>query len=231
MPFEKCLVPLMDIYRGFGLTLMVASIVVAAFTYFLVGLIPIAALFVGLSVVGASMLLTPSYPDMSKGMSFLLFSWLDSVSAFLEAFRLGSHSLFIAQGNYAYVLISSKEISKPQFDPAATPIIWEKDAPILIFKSPINKEMLEEGSICALGESIITDQLDLADRVECYEDRGVVSLGIFSPHIKDPRRAITAFGGTYGLIIGSIAALLKGRSKVEYVEEGGGYLLVKVKTD
>lgn len=219
----------MDSYRGFGLALLLSSSIIAVFSYFAVGMVPIAATFIGVSIVGASMLLTPESLESKKSERFFFLSWIETVTSIMEALRIGSFNLFVKQNGSVYIIISGKEIEEPQILTAVSPITWVGDSLALILKSPIRNEMIEGESICASAESIIIDRLELADRLECYETEEVVAAKVYAPVYKNARRMLSSFGGTYGIILGSIAAFSKGRGKVEYVEEGSNYIQIKVK--
>ncbi|MGC9186282.1 MAG: hypothetical protein ACP5GN_01135 [Fervidicoccaceae archaeon] len=220
----------MNMYRGFGLSLLLASVIIATFSYFVIGLVALAAAFVGLSIVGASMFLTPENGETSEGERFILLSWLETVSSIMEALRIGSFNMFLEQGDSVFVIVSGKEIGDTLPNITSGGIAWVGGSPALVLKSPIRRDMLEAGNVCSSADAMLVEKYNLADRIECYELGDTVSAKIYGSLVRDPRRAFSAFGGTYGMILGSIAAFLKGKSRVEYVEEGGDYILIKVKS-
>jgi len=77
------------------------------FTYFVLGLIPLTALWIGLLITGLSILLTPSHaPKRSREISILMNKLFINITLFLEALRISSYNLLrhiMMKSSYIYL--------------------------------------------------------------------------------------------------------------------------------
>ncbi|MGB9830447.1 MAG: hypothetical protein ACPLSP_00090 [Fervidicoccus fontis] len=220
----------MNIYRGIGLSLMISGIPAAIFIFLLTKNTPFTALFVGISILGASMFLTPEEESwVSKDLSLMLYSEFSNIASLLETFRISSFNKFVAYGEKVYLFLSEGSLEKAPDGPPNFLISVLDGKTVLSLESPINREIIEGNtSFCSAADFVLVEKLNVADKIECAEGNDIYSVKVYGTLIKDPLRTAKAFGGFYGLILGSIASILKGEASVVSFDESKNYKIIKV---
>jgi hypothetical protein len=158
-----------DVYKGFGLILIVMGGVLALYTYFILGVNPLTALWIGLVITGASILLTPS--------------------------------------------------QAPRRVREITVFIYVDGEPVIRLVSPININLVKDfAEPCPAIEYVLIEYLDSADRIECVEEDDRVVVRIIRPILPSTSRLDKTIGGVYGVVAGSIYALMRGETSINSVE-------------
>jgi len=197
-----------------GISLLIAGLFLAFITYFLLGLVPLVALWIGFAVVGASMALTPPRVEVSREMLGLVDSSLTNVAVALEFFRVGSYNTYASYGNEVYIFVSKRPLEevpreKPNFFLRA-----DGDNVLIALKSPVSGLVTGGGDLCSLIEEVAVDKLGIAEWVRCVE-RGEEAIVEFrGSKISSPYRLSTSIGSIYGIIAGSAMAVIRGSARV-----------------
>jgi len=204
------------------------SIILGLFTYFVLGLIPLTALWIGLLITGLSILLTPSYaPKRSREISNLMNKLFINITLFLEALRISSYNLFKTHNDEVFIYLSREEIREIPKEAEKQFITYVYGAPLIRLVSPINRDLVKDFTEpCVAIDHILTEYLDIADRVECYDEEDKIMLKIFRPLISSSFKLERSLGGLYGLIAGSVYALLRGDVEISYVETSTDFILI-----
>ncbi len=209
-------------YQGFGISLVVTGFILAVATYVLLGFTPLVALWVGFAVVGASMALTPSRTEVSKELLGLVESSLTNMAIALEFFRVGSYNVYASYGGEVYIFVSRKPLSsvpreKPEFF-----VKVEGENTLIALKSPVNGLVSSEGEFCSLIEEVTVDKLGLAKWVRCVERGSEALIEFGGVKTSSPYKLTMSVGSVYGIIVGTVTAVLRGSATVvSDVEEGG----------
>ncbi|PLJ76884.1 hypothetical protein [Infirmifilum sp. SLHALR2] len=210
-------------YQGFGVSFVVAGCALAVATYLLLGLVPLVALWIGLAVVGASMALTPSRLEVSRELLGLVDSSLTNMAVALEFFRVGSYNLYASYGGEVYVFVSKKPISSVPGEKPDFFVRVEGDNVVIALKSPVSGLVSGGGGdFCGLVEEVAVDRLGLAEWVRCVERGGEALVEFRGGRASSPYRLTSTVGSIYGIVAGSVMAVLRGSATVvSDVEEGG----------
>jgi len=208
----------MPVYRGVGLLLLIAGLVSAASTYVIMGLIPLLALWIGVAIVGASMYLTPvERTKAAREISSLVNNTLANMAMVLEAFNIGSNSVYVSYGDEVYIYIANRAVDDIPGEPPKSLMILMDGEPVFVLRSPFSRRVIEGyNSICPAIEYLVIDLLDIADDIKCieYEDRVVVE--VKRPYMSTPHRLEKTVGSIYGIIASSVVSLIgPGRSAIE----------------
>jgi len=220
-----------DVYRGFGLALVVAGGVSAYLSYLFFGLGPLTAFLIGLIVIGLSILLTPiSYPRRSNELINVVNRSLINISYFLETLRISSHNIFSSNGDDVYIYLSRSEISREDIARANNFLNNINGKLIIRLVSPINRELIKDFSEpCPAIDHVIIERFDIGDRIMCIDDRENVFVEIYGAELSSPYRLERVLGGLYGIVIGSITSLFRGDISVEVAEVSKDYIRVVVR--
>lgn len=222
---------MLDIYRGSGLVLLILGSIVSLAIYFIIGLTPLLALFIGISIVGASMLLTPrEVSRRPRELLSIVSGLLASVSSLLEALRIGSNVVFASYGDDVYIYISNTPITEIPSEPPRSLITLSSGGYIVSMFSPIKRGLVEGyGDPCSAIDHIAVEVLDIADSIEeCIDDGRRLTVRFSKPSLSEPQRLQAVLGGIYGIIVGSVGALYMGRVSLALHEEAGGSRLIVV---
>jgi len=207
-----------DVYRGFGLALLVLGGISSLSTYLVVGLAPLVALFIGIAVVGASMFLTPAEVSRRpKELLAVITGLLGSVSSLLEALRMGSEVVFAPYGGDVYIYISSTPLQEIPREPLRSLVTAVGGGYVLSMLSPIKGGLVEGfGDPCSAIDHLAVEVLDIADSIsECAYDGKRLAVRFSGASLSEPQRLGDVLGGIYGIIVGSIAALYMGSARLE----------------
>jgi hypothetical protein len=209
-----------DVYKGFGLILIVMGGVLALYTYFILGVNPLTALWIGLVITGASILLTPSQaPRRVREITVFIDKILMNITFFLETLRIFGNNLFKSYDGNVYIFISKNYIDKIPDDVEKNFIIYIDGEPVIRLVSPINKDLVKDfAEPCPAIEYVLIEYLDSADRIECVEEDDRVVVRIIRPILPSTSRLDKTIGGVYGVVAGSIYALMRGETSINSVE-------------
>ncbi len=203
-----------SVYQGFGVSLLVAGSILAVATYFLLGFVPLVALWIGFAVVGASVALTPSRVGLSRELLGLVDSSLTNMAVALEFFRVGSYNAYASYGGEVYIFVSKKPLPSV---PAEKPDFFvrvEGDNVLIALKSPVSGLVSGGGDFCSLVEEVAVDRLGLAGWVRCVERGDGAVVEFRGVKASSPYRLSTSVGSVYGIIAGSVMAVLRGSATV-----------------
>jgi len=217
-------------YQGFGVSLLTAGLLLALATYLLLGPVPLVALWIGLAVVGASMALTPSRVSASRELLALVDSSLTNMAVALEFFRVGSHNVYASYGGEVYIFVSKKPLAEVPREKPDFFVKVDGDNVIVAFKSPVSGLVTGGGDFCSLVEELAVDRLGIAERVGCVEKGGEALVVFMGPRVASaPYRLTTSVGSLYGIVAGSVMAVLRGRATVVSESVEGGVRKVVVR--
>jgi len=219
-----------DSYRGFGIALTFMGLILGVYSYMVFGLSPLVALWIGVMIVGLSIILTPSHVSRrSRELAVMMNSLFINIVSIMDSMRVSSHNLFKAYGDKVYIYLSRGEIENPSEELSTGFITISGGMPIIKIFSPIDRTAVEGiADPCSAIDRIIVEHMDIADGVECYIDSKSV-IRIRGPVLSSPYKLERSLGGIYGLIVGSIMALYMGSASIEYVESSKDYIVISMR--
>lgn len=206
----------MDYYRGFGLMLAIASTLLAIFTFYMLGLHPLLALWIGLFSVGLTMLVTPTSVRGLSELNFILEASMENIGRLLESLNLRSHAIYIPRGDTVYIVVygGSKVKSIPNVDLDKF-MTFIDGAPVVVLRSPVDVK-IEGGDVCSVIDEVI-DKLELAESTLCRESAGGVIVEFRGVRSK-AGYGVAGVGSIYSAITATLVAKLY-RAPVEVKSE------------
>ncbi len=200
------------------MAIAVSSSILAVSTYFLLGLHPLLALWIGLTVVGLSMLLTPLEPRAS-GVSELVLDSFENLEKLLEVLGLRSEALYIPSDRGVYAVISDK-IPNPSdlnLEILRHSLFLELGERIgAVVKIPLPRA--ESGDICAALEEVAVDTLGIASWIECTFDGKRLGARFHSARAMGFARIAKTLGSVHSVLAAALLARLM-RRPTRVVEE------------
>ncbi len=207
------------LYRGVGLSIAVASSVLTLLTYTFLGLNPLLAFWIGLTIVGLSMYVTPTEVKVHELVIPLILNSLENIARVLETFGIGSKAVYRAIGDDVYIVITHKGKTPASTDVHKKLVSIEGGDVVLSIKSFISRSLIGESSdVCSSINYLIIDLLAIASSVKCIDEGGKVVVEVLNPKLSTPGSLEKVTGSIYGVISASITALIKGKDVV--VREG-----------
>lgn len=181
-------------------------------TFVLLGLHPLLALWIGIAVVGASMLSTPSEPLNPRYLVLMLNNTLANIAMILESLGIKSKATYVAYEGKVYILVSREGFVRLPAAPPREFIMNINGSSVLVLRSPIDREIVENlENVCTAVDQVVVDLLDIADSTACVEEGDVITLEISKPKLSNPGKLEQVVGSIYGIVAASITALLKGK--------------------
>ncbi len=177
------------------------------------------------------MVLTPLEPLTSRHLAALVNNALANISAILESVGAGSVAVYKAYRDSVYLFISDKPVRELPSEPPRSLLTESNGAVVLAFRSPLHGSMIEGfAEPCSAIDHVLVELLDIADSIECVEERGTVAIEVRNPKLSTPGRLEKVAGSIYGIIAASAAALIRKDPYVVEVDEassGGRRVVVK----
>jgi hypothetical protein len=195
-------------YNGFGLAISVASATLAVLSYTLFGLGPLLALWVGLLVVGVSMVLTPVVEGskLSDYALAVILNTFENVARAIEGLGVRGRAVYVSSGDWVYIVFG--EVYVDDFSRFA---VAKGGRVSLVFKSPISAEHLEGlKDPCEAVEYVAVDRLGIAGSVECVDRGGRLYVRFSRPKVYPVKSLERTVGSVYGVLAASVATLTKG---------------------
>jgi hypothetical protein len=196
-----------DRYNGFGLSLTITSIIMAIFTYMFIGLGPFFAFWIGLLVIGTSMVLTPTVEGirLSQHAVLMILNAFENVARVVEGLRIRGRTIYREIDGDVYIVIGeSNNIDYKKF------INYREGKLAVIFKSPISREHLEGLlNTCEAIESIVVTRLGIVESSECIDHGDRIYVKFNKIKIYPVKSLENTIGSVYGIISASIATLTK----------------------
>ena len=200
----------MNVYRGVGLSLAIAGAILTALTYFLIGVIPLIAVWIGILIVGVSMFITPEEQIKKRDILAVIEDMLSNLSMLFEAVGVGSVATYVSYGDNIFAFVSEKPIEKPPKEPPKSMLINLGYTKALALRSPLSsithRISAEGGDVGTAASYVLVELLEIADGVMCSEMGEVISCSIKNPKLSTPARLEKTLGSIYGSILASIAA-------------------------
>jgi len=198
--------------------LLIAGAVLATFTYMLLGLVPLLALWVGVAIVGASMFSTPVLrARYSKEVVLFINALLANLARIAETFKFSNVSTYVRHNGDVYIYVADRALEGVPEEPPRTFMYLRRGELVAVVKSPISRELIEGfDDVCSAVEYLIVDWLDLADGVRCVEEEDRVVVEVKDVRVDTPHKLERSIGSIYGIIAASTTALLRtGRAVLE----------------
>lgn len=197
--------------HAFGIGLTSFSAAMAAWSYMIIGSIPLTALGIGLSILGISIILTPTETVNPRTIRTLLEGSVLSLEALLEEFNVSSRGYYVmATDGRVYLYVPIGGSSGPPSNPAnITGLVSTSGRGRYLVLIPPGSEIVRspEIPVMSLEDSlrhILVELTDLADGVEVEVGERVVVW------LKSPRGHISAgrFKNVFGSLEASIVACM-----------------------
>lgn len=205
-------------YKGLGIVLSLTGSTLAIYTYLFQGLGPLAAFWLGLAIVGFSIILSREDPAVRREMSGIIESSLAAISIVLELLNIGSKTVFrYISGRGVYIYIGGEP---PPGDPGGAAVYRGRDGYILAIKSPFS--YLVEHISSDLGgwavedilDRIAVESLEIADSVKCVEEPSRVICRLSGAFAPTPGRIREAVGDIYAMLTATVVSAIR-RADVE----------------
>ncbi|MEM0471702.1 MAG: hypothetical protein QXX84_02260 [Sulfolobales archaeon] len=198
----------MNLYRGFGLTLALSSLVLAIVTYMILGLHPLIALWLGLAIVGFSMFLTPEEPrEELRVLARLAQAQVENIARVAELLNLRGPPVFKTVEGRTYIILSR--------DPPDPKMLGDLDVSKGVLETPWGLAMVlrspgevsvESSEPCSSIEEALVHVLGIADWVTCSRETGRIVAEVVRAKV------IGGFSLTVpGVFAASIASRVLGR--------------------
>lgn len=204
-------------YRGFGLALLLAGLALSAVTVLAMGLNPLLALWIGASIVGASMYLTPvERLRLSREAAVLMNDSMSIVARVVEGLRLGSSATYVAYGGEVYIFVSREPLEELPERPPRSLVYPSRGGPVVVFRSPVSSSLVGgAGDECSSISYLVVDLLDAARSVRCASSPDTIVVDVVGPYLSSPGSMERTVGSLYAVIVASVAALSRGSSRLE----------------
>ena len=203
---------MVSIYNGAGVAIALAFGSLSIFTYLFFGFCPILALWIGLTIVGISMAITPTEPSEEyKELTKILETSLSNIARFIEFLGFKSRAIFIPQGDEVYIVIPEKDINLGSIseDLSRTFVLNREGVVSIVFKSPIDTDIASEDAICTTIREIVVDTLGIADDVKCVDEYPEYVLLFKNIKAGTPGKMVKTIGTIYSCIAASVIAKAK----------------------
>ena len=198
------------LYQRAGLVIAISSAILAFATYFLLGLHPLLALWIGLFIVGVSMLLTPPEPRPINVGKLVLDSF-ENIERMIEALGIKSEAIVVPTDRGVYAVIGDTiDLSKLDVDALEKKVFLRMGSSLAVsLKIPV-PEVESEDPCTAIGEAIV-DKLGIATGLECLEDeaRGMLSARFHNVKVLGHSRMSEVMGPIHGVIAAAILAKVR----------------------
>jgi len=212
-------------YQLIGLGITIASTVLAAATYILVGLTPLTALWIGMAVVGASMALTPEEPRKPHTLATLLGQSMENAERLLEALNLGSRSIYVPRDGavYALVMSSSAEprevVEEARRSPAIPLVLRTPQGVAAAIRVPTPTNAAHSADLCAAISEVLIEELEMATSIQCVDEGDALALRIVEPRAPTYARLERCLGPLPLAMAAAIAVLNRGKpATIEVLE-------------
>lgn len=219
-------------YRGLGLALAVSGSLAALYTYTLQGLSPLTAFWIGVVVVGLSILMTREEPVVKREVSGLLESSLATLSIVLELLDIRSGSVYrYIEDRGVYICIGLDAEKCPR-EPG---VYRGPGGAALVVKSPFSYlvEDIEAGGPESLGDvldHVAVGLLEIADSVSCVREVSRTICRFRGASAPTPGRLEKAVGDIYAILAATAAAYLyRGDVEIEVDERIGDSVVVSIR--
>ena len=197
----------MNRFRGFGLSLMIAGLILSIVTYAILGLIPLLALWIAFIVAGSSMLLTPEETMVKAEIIALMEDLLSNISAFFEALGVSSYATYVYYDDGICIFVSEDPLLNVPDSPPNSIIANVDSKRAFILRSPLFTVLRDlEGDFPSIAYNVIVELLEVADGIECSESEETISCLVRKPYVSCPGRLERTVGSIYGMCLASIAS-------------------------
>ncbi len=203
----------MDLYHGFGLSLAVASLLLALITFYVLGLHPLLALWVGFFVLGLSVLLTPlGVHSGFRGFVYVVEASIENVVRLVESLGVRSSALYVVRGGFVYIYVYGGGVSVRDVLGLGVDRVFGfiGGHPVLIIRSPFDFIDVS-GGLCDVVEEVVVDRLELTESTTCKESTGFAVVEFKGVRSKAGFNISGGVGGIYAMILASLATRIWGK--------------------
>ena len=194
-------------FRGFGLSLIIAGLILSIITYTTLGLIPLLALWIAFIIIGSSMLLTPEETMVKAEIIALMEDLLSNISAFFEALGVSSYATYIYYDDRICIFVSEGPLMNAPDSPPNSIIANINSKRTFVLRSPLFTVLKNlEGDFSSIAYNVIVELLEIADGIECSESEETISCLVKKPYVSCPGRLERTIGSIYGMCLASIAS-------------------------
>ena len=218
-------------YREIGLAIALCAFVLAIYTYIFLGIVPLLALWIGLTIVGTSMFLTPEEPRLPPSAIRMILDAFENLEKLIELLALGSYAVYVPRNEAVYAYVSNDKISLEIIEKIdVSKLIHVIDGrKILVLRIPL--PAVEESDVCSAIDVVLTDTLGIADMVECNASDERIALRFVNPVALGFSRMERVLGALQTVFSAAIAAKVLGRIvEVERQRREGNDLIAILKT-
>lgn len=199
----------LSLYRGAGLAVGLVGTLLSSATYIVLGLHPLLALWIGVSIVGFSMLLTPTEVLGPRELMVIYENALSNIARVLEALNISSKATYTSYGEDVYIYVSIPPTANPPSTPPKSLVTTVEGATVLALKSPLSKSVIEGYSdVCNAVDYVLLELLNTADSIKCVEVDDKFIVEVHKPHISTPARIEKTLGSIFAVITASIASIV-----------------------
>jgi len=188
----------MEAYRAAGAGVAAASAILAAVTYVMLGVHPLLALWLGLSIAGLSMALTPSSQPAPR-----MYPYSEPLAALLESLGVEGPATYVRKGGMVIacigggggcsgvgVRVEARGVSVAVPSPFSS-VLGDLEAPCSVVD--VYRELLRE--------------LGLARGCECSVSGGRIVCRVWGEAVRVPESLETRLGSPAGSLLASVAAV------------------------